>query len=136
MILRISGKITGQDVDLLRALPEQETRALVLDLKDLLLADREAVKLLALREFGPNNILYHEGAKWEVVSFQSPPGGLEERRSQKRFCGVCGTFTDTSLDRCPNCDSRFDPTNSELLTLLDQPNVRCRRRERITCDAG
>jgi len=51
VILRISGKITGQDVDLLRALPEQETRALVLDLKDLLLADREAVKLLALREF-------------------------------------------------------------------------------------
>jgi hypothetical protein len=38
-------------------------------------------RFLALREFGPNNILYHEGAKWEVVSFQSPPGGLEERRS-------------------------------------------------------
>jgi len=48
--LRISGQITGQDVDLLRALLEQETRALVLDLKELLLVDCEAVKLLALRE--------------------------------------------------------------------------------------
>jgi hypothetical protein len=91
-------------------------------------------RFLAWREFGPNNILYHEGAKWEVVSFQSPPGGLEDRRNQKRFCRGCGSFCDTSLDRCPDCDSRFDPTNSELLTLLDQPNVRCRRRERITCD--
>jgi Lhr-like helicase len=91
-------------------------------------------RFLALREFGPNNVIYHEGAKWEVVSFQSPPGGLEERRSQKRFCNACGSFCDTNLDRCPDCDSRFDPTNSELLSLLDQPNVRCRRRERITCD--
>ena len=91
-------------------------------------------RFLALREFGPNNILYHEGAKWEVSSFQSPPGGLEERRSQKRFCGTCGAFCDTGLDCCPDCTTRFDPTNSELLTLLEQPNVRCRRRERITCD--
>jgi ATP-dependent helicase YprA (DUF1998 family) len=91
-------------------------------------------RFLALREFGPNNILYHEGTKWEVLSFQSPPGGLEERRSAKRFCNVCGSFCETTLDRCPGCDSRFDPTNSELLTLLEQPNVRCRRRERITCD--
>lgn len=50
MILCISGQITGQDVDLLRALLEQETRAPVLDLKDLVLVDREAVQLLASRE--------------------------------------------------------------------------------------
>jgi hypothetical protein len=91
-------------------------------------------RFLALREFGPNNVIYHEGAKWEVVSFQSPPGGLEQRRTQRRFCGTCGSFCDTGLDCCPDCSTRFDPTNSELLPLLDQPNVRCRRRERITCD--
>jgi anti-anti-sigma regulatory factor len=50
VILRISGQISGQGVDLLRALLEKETTALVLDLQDLLLVDREAVKLLALRE--------------------------------------------------------------------------------------
>jgi hypothetical protein len=48
--LRISGQITGQEVDLLRDLLEQESRVPVLDLKDLLLVDRQAVKLLALRE--------------------------------------------------------------------------------------
>ena len=50
VILRISGQITGQDVDLLRALVEQETRAPVLDLEDLVFVDREAVQFLASRE--------------------------------------------------------------------------------------
>ena len=48
--LRISGRIAGQDVDLLRALLEQETSAVAIDLKEVLLVDREAVKLLALHE--------------------------------------------------------------------------------------
>ncbi len=50
VILRISGRIGGPDVDLLRALLEQETSAVAIDLKEVLLVDREAVKLLALHE--------------------------------------------------------------------------------------
>jgi hypothetical protein len=46
----ISGRIAGQNVDLLRSLLEQESRTAVIDLKDVLLVDREAVELLALRE--------------------------------------------------------------------------------------
>lgn len=47
VILRISGRITGQDVDMLRALLEEERNSVALDLEDILLVDREAVKLLA-----------------------------------------------------------------------------------------
>jgi len=50
VILRISGRITGQDVDMLRALLERERNAVAIDLTDVLLVDREAVKLLALHE--------------------------------------------------------------------------------------
>ncbi len=50
VILRISGRITGRDVDMLRALLEQERNSVAIDLEDVLLVDREAVKLLALCE--------------------------------------------------------------------------------------
>lgn len=50
MIFRISGRITGPDVDLIRAVLEQESSSLVIDLKQVLLADRDAVSFLAACE--------------------------------------------------------------------------------------
>ncbi|MDW8218832.1 MAG: DUF1998 domain-containing protein, partial [Acidobacteriota bacterium] len=90
-------------------------------------------RALALREFAPGNIVYHEGGKWQVTGFQSPPGGLDERRLKKRLCRTCGAFCEPTLDVCPVCAVRFDGENSLLASLLDMPNVRVRRRERITC---
>ncbi len=91
-------------------------------------------RFLAIREFAPDNIVYHEGAKWQVAAFQFPPGGLVERMTQRRLCGTCGSFDDSHLDRCSVCDTLFDATNSEVVTLLEMPNVRLQRRERITCN--
>jgi len=48
--LFISGRITGQDVDMLRALLEQEKSTVAIDLKYVLLVNREAIELLAVRE--------------------------------------------------------------------------------------
>jgi hypothetical protein len=50
VILCISGQVTGEDVDMLRDLLDQEKSAVAIDLKDVLLVDREAVKILARRE--------------------------------------------------------------------------------------
>ncbi len=51
LVLRVSGRLTGDDVDTLRALLEEERdSALILDLKDVRLVDEEAVKLLAMQE--------------------------------------------------------------------------------------
>ena len=91
-------------------------------------------RYLAIREFGPHNLIYHEGAKWQVERFQSPPGGLHQRKSAKRLCGRCGSFAESDLERCPVCDVLFDGTNSHVVRLLEVPNVRLRRRERITCN--
>jgi hypothetical protein len=49
-MLYISGRITEEDVDTLRALLEQEKGVVTIDLKDVLIVDREAVRLLAVRE--------------------------------------------------------------------------------------
>jgi Lhr-like helicase len=91
-------------------------------------------RALAIREFAPHNILYHEGAKWQVRRFFLPPGGLEQRRRIHRLCLECGAFAERHLERCPVCNTLFDGTNSEIKELLDLPNVRLVRRERITCN--
>jgi len=51
VLLRVSGWITGENVDTLRRVLEQEkSSALILDLKDVRLAESEAIKLLAIYE--------------------------------------------------------------------------------------
>jgi hypothetical protein len=48
VILHFSGQITEQDTDTLRASVEQNSSVVALDLGDILIVDREAIKLLAL----------------------------------------------------------------------------------------
>ena len=50
VVLFISGRITAEHVDILRGVLEQESGGFAIDLKNVLLVDREAVKLLALSE--------------------------------------------------------------------------------------
>jgi len=50
VVLCVSGRITGEHVDMLRGVLEQESGGFAIDLKNLLLVDSEAVKLLARSE--------------------------------------------------------------------------------------
>src|SRR3979490_2915079 len=50
VILRGGGRLTGQHLDVLRAALERERGVVSLDLQEVGLADRDAVKLLALSE--------------------------------------------------------------------------------------
>jgi len=50
VVLFISGRITGEHVDMLRGVLEQESGGFAIDLKNVLLVDREGVELLALSE--------------------------------------------------------------------------------------
>jgi hypothetical protein len=49
-MLCISGRITEEDGNTLRALLEEEEGVVIIDLKDVLIVDREAIKLLAVCE--------------------------------------------------------------------------------------
>jgi hypothetical protein len=50
VVLFVSGRITGEHVDMLRGVLEQESSGFAVDLKNVVLVDREAVKLLAFSE--------------------------------------------------------------------------------------
>src|ERR1700689_84622 len=50
VVLFVSGCVQGEHVDMLRGVLEQESGGSTIDLKNVLLVDREAVKLLALSE--------------------------------------------------------------------------------------
>jgi hypothetical protein len=50
LMLHISGRISETDVDTLRAVLDQEQCLVAIDLKDILIVDRETVKLLAMHE--------------------------------------------------------------------------------------
>ncbi|MFN4294043.1 MAG: DEAD/DEAH box helicase [Thermoflexales bacterium] len=91
-------------------------------------------RFLAIREFAPQNLFYHEGRQWEVAAFTAPPGGLTERLRRVRLCHTCGAFASPDLDLCPHCGARFDGANSALADVLDMPNVRMNRRARVTAD--
>jgi hypothetical protein len=50
VVLFVSGCVQGEHVDMLRGVLEEESGGSTIDLKNVLLVDREAVKLLALSE--------------------------------------------------------------------------------------
>ena len=50
MVLRLSGRIQAEHVDTLRELLGREKDGVAIDLKEVILVDREAVRLLALSE--------------------------------------------------------------------------------------
>jgi hypothetical protein len=50
VVLFISGRITGEQVDMLRGVLERESGGFAIDLENVFLVDSEAVKLLAFSE--------------------------------------------------------------------------------------
>ena len=93
-------------------------------------------RFLAIREFGPGALIYHEGARYEVSSIQLPrspdgAGGLETEDARR--CSSCGYHHPVAVgtDVCENCGSALGAKTYNLLRLQ---TVHTRRRERISSD--
>lgn len=95
-------------------------------------------RFVAISEFGPNSLIYHEGARYEVTRVQMPrdpgntTGGGAVTETAKR-CEGCGYHhpVRVGLDRCENCDH---PLGASQYGLLRLQTVFTRRRERISSD--
>jgi hypothetical protein len=84
VILRITGRIAGEYVNMLRALLEEERSAVAIDLKDVFLMDRGAVKLLALNESNGTELrncsaYIREWVTREKADMNGPEQGIEGR---------------------------------------------------------
>lgn len=93
-------------------------------------------RFLAVREFGPGALIYHEGARYEVTSIQLPPtspGDTSIDTREARRCEHCGYLhdKDVGIDTCDLCENTLGATTYNLLRLQ---TVFTRRRERISSD--
>jgi superfamily II DNA/RNA helicase/very-short-patch-repair endonuclease len=95
-------------------------------------------RFLGLREFGPRNILYHEGRKYRMARVVLPTGGVQARLKRAKFCRVCGYFHEgdhVGADLCNHCKSTLNMENSEFVPFLfEMATVKGIRVDRITCD--
>lgn len=95
-------------------------------------------RFLALTEFGPRNIIYHEGRKFRVIRSLLPPDEQENRFRRAKLCNSCGHFHEGDSymsDVCEHCGTTLNATTSRILTqLFEMTTVSTQRVERITCD--
>ncbi len=91
-------------------------------------------RFLAIREFGPGALIYHEGARYQVTRIQLPPESSGEvTTTAARRCESCGYHHD-SRDHAVRCEMCGEPLHHETTGLLQLHTVYTRRRERISSD--
>ncbi|MCV7261131.1 DEAD/DEAH box helicase [Mycobacterium shimoidei] len=93
-------------------------------------------RFLAISEFGPGAIIYHEGARYEVKRIQVPmaAGGIGTVELQDAYrCESCGYHhvRRPGLDVCEYCGAAL---GHPLYGLMRMQTVFTRRRERISSD--
>ena len=96
-------------------------------------------RFLAITEFGPRNVVYHEGYKFRVVRVMAAPERLRQLVSTARACQACGYLhagDELVLDRCVRCNADLaeDRDGQRLADLFEMTNVRTVRSDRIFCD--
>ncbi len=95
-------------------------------------------RFLAISEFGPRSIVYHEGSRYLINRVFLPAERTEENRiptASVKHCTSCGYLHpvadgDPGLDLCEQCGAPLDMTHD----LFRLQNVATRRRDRINSD--
>jgi hypothetical protein len=114
--------------------PRLPLRALLETEKATHIIDRP--RFLGLSEFGPRNILYHEGRKYRLIRCVLPIAGIEARMRKAKFCLMCGyVHENVGADICDHCKVNFNAETSDFVPwLFEMTTVKGKRVERITCD--
>ena len=92
-------------------------------------------RFLGLRDYGPQNFIYHEGHRHRVAGAMIPAGDFESERRRARACEACGFIHPgeaAGAERCEYCGAEFTQDQAPFLSnLILQPEARTRRVRRI-----
>lgn len=91
-------------------------------------------RFIALREFGPRNIIYHNGEKYEVERMEVTEA--EKELIKAKVSDVSGYFfvdKEYELEFCPVTQTRVS-NQGIIANLLQMSEVVTRPRERISCE--
>jgi hypothetical protein len=94
-------------------------------------------RFLGLAEFGPNNIIYHEGRRHQVTGLVLGAGGLEARTLSARLCKSCGYAhreAEVTNSHCAYCKSELTGNSEITKKLLALAVVRAVPRQRISSE--
>ena len=90
-------------------------------------------RFLAISEFGPGSIIYHEGSRYAITRvIMDVQADGELASSQAKICDCCGYLErDKARDKCEMCGARLPHALSNLFRMR---NVSTRQRDRINSD--
>ncbi|PDW01536.1 hypothetical protein CJ255_18615 [Candidatus Viridilinea mediisalina] len=93
-------------------------------------------RFLAIREFGPANIIYHEGRKYRVTRTAVPTGDASRRFLRAKVCKSCGYFHEgAEAEVCEQCQAVLSGQGATYLPHLFEMNtVMAQPADRITCE--
>jgi ATP-dependent helicase YprA (DUF1998 family) len=97
-------------------------------------------RFLAISEFGPRSVIYHEGSRYIINKVIMPVSRHDEDQQREvltqraKLCSRCGYLhpqSDVIYNVCQQC---AQPLDEALTSLFRLQNVSTRRRQRINCD--
>lgn len=93
-------------------------------------------RFLAISEFGPGALVYHEGSRYEVYkvarSLRGDSAGQPRLALEAaKVCAGCGALHDAADDVCASCHTELGPAWNNLLRMT---TASTRRRQRISSD--
>lgn len=93
-------------------------------------------RFLAISEFGPRSIIYHEGSRYVINKVILPVGDDDVLTTNAQICPACGYLhpvqnDSNGIDLCQQCGK---PLDIALGNLFRMQNVATKRRDRINSD--
>lgn len=92
-------------------------------------------RFLAISEFGPKSIIYHEGRRFSIDKVIMPISEEGIATQSAKLCERCGYLHPTAGGPGPDlCERCGEPLDGEFRDLFRMQNVSTRLMDRITCD--